>query len=402
MINSHPKRIVSGMRPTGKMHLGHYRGALKNWVEMQHQYDCFYFVADLHALTTHYDNSQIIKSSVWEMVVDWLAVGLNPSSAHIFIQSRIPEVSELNLILSMMTPLGWLERVPTYKDQIANLKDKDLHTHGFLGYPVLMASDILTFKSELVPVGGDQVPHLELIRETARRFNHLYGREPDYQQKAEQAINRLGKKSASLYRKLHKQYQEQGDQQAFETAQALIESIQHISIGDHERLLGYLDGGGKIILPEPQQLLTECPAVPGLDGRKMSKSYHNTIMLRDTPQQVEHKIKKMPTDPARVKRSDPGEPEKCPVWALHKIYSNDDTKQWVENGCRSAAIGCLDCKKPLIDAIINEQQPIRERGEEFSNNPELVKNIVNEGCEAAREVARKTLEEVQEAVGLSY
>ncbi|MEM9243974.1 MAG: tryptophan--tRNA ligase [Pseudomonadota bacterium] len=397
-----PQRIISGMRPTGQLHLGHYHGVLKNWVKLQHEYDCFFSVVDIHALTTHYDDPEIIETNTWNMVIDWLAAGINPNSAHIYLQSRIPEIAELHLILSMITPLGWLERIPTYKSQIDNIKEKDLHTYGFLGYPLLMSSDIMIFKSGLVPVGEDQVPHIEFAREVARRFNHLYGREPDYQQKAEAAASKLGKKNANLYRNLYKQFQEQGSQEALETARALVESVQHISVSDKDRLLGYLEGGGKIILPEPEPMLTSFPVMSGLDGRKMSKSYHNTIMLSGTPDDTDKKIKKMPTDPARVRRNDPGEPEKCPVWALHKVYSNEDTKEWVQHGCRSAGIGCLDCKKPLIDAIISEQQPIRQRANDLREDHDLVRNIINEGCEAARDIARETIEDVKEVIGLSY
>ncbi|MCP4474988.1 MAG: tryptophan--tRNA ligase [Gammaproteobacteria bacterium] len=393
--------MLSGMRTTGNMHLGHYHGVLKNWLKLQHEYECFFFVADLHSLTTHYENPEVIEQSLWNMVIDWLAVGINPGSAHIFIQSQVPEIAELHLLLSMITPLGWLERVPTYKDQISNIKGRNLHTYGFLGYPLLQSADILIFKASHVPVGEDQVSHIEMTREVARHFNYLYGRDNDYEEKALAAITKLGKKSAALYRKLLKAWQEQGDQDSLQTGQSLIESVQHISISDKERLLGYLEGGGKIILPEPQPLLTTDSALPGLDGRKMSKSYQNTISLRDSADDIQHKISKMPTDPARVKRSDPGEPEKCPVWALHKVYSDDSTKEWVQYGCRNATIGCLECKKPLADAIIEEQQPIQQRAKEFAANPGLVRSVVANGCEAAREVARDTLDEVQKAMGLN-
>lgn len=395
-------RILSGMRATGKLHLGNYHGALKNWVKLQHEYDCFFAVVDIHALTTDYEDPSQINQNVWEMVIDWLAAGINPNTAHIFIQSRVPEIAELHLLLSMITPLSWLERVPTYKDQMEKLKHKDLSTYGFLGYPLLQAADILAFKATHVPVGEDQLPHIELCREIARRFNHLYGREKGYQEKAEQAIEKLGTKHATLYRQALKNYQEQGSIESLEMGRALIDTVQHISLSDQERLLGYLEGGGKIILPEPDILLTEIPVLPGLDGKKMSKSYHNTIMLRDEPTIVEEKIRKMPTDPARVRRTDPGEPEKCPVWAFHKIYSTPEVKAWVETGCRSAGIGCLDCKQPVIQAILKEQQPMCERAKELAETPQVVRSLVNEGCEAARQVTRKTITEVQEAMGISY
>lgn len=401
-VATHHRRVLSGMRPTGKLHLGHYHGVLKNWVRLQHEYECFFFVADWHALTTQYENPSIISESVWEMVIDWLAAGVNPGSAKIFIQSKVPEHAELHVLLSMMTPLGWLERVPTYKDQQDKLKDRDLSTYGFLGYPLLQSADILIYRAGLVPVGEDQVSHIELTREVARRFNHLYGREPDFEAKAEAAIVKMGKKNAKLYKELRTKFQEQGDQEALATARALLEGQQNITLSDRERLFGYLEGGGKVILPEPQPLLTPASKMPGLDGQKMSKSYGNTISLREVPSEVEKKIRTMPTDPARVRRTDPGEPEKCPVWQLHKVYSSDEVKQWVQQGCRSAGIGCLECKQPVIDAVLQEQKPIQERAEEYSRNSLLVRRIVNEGCEAARDEARKTLEEVRQVMGLEY
>ncbi len=401
-VPSQHQRVLSGMRPTGKLHLGHYHGVLKNWVQLQHEYDCFFFVADWHALTTEYDNTAIIAESVWDMVIDWLAAGVNPGSAKVFIQSQVPEHAELHLLLSMMTPLGWLERVPTYKDQQEKLKEKDLATYGFLGYPLLQSADILMYKAGLVPVGEDQVAHIELTREVARRFNHLYGRETGFEDKAEAAARKMGKKNSKLYKELRKKYQEQGDDESLETARALLESQQNITLNDRERLFGYLEGGGKIILPEPQPLLTKASKMPGLDGQKMSKSYGNTIGLREDPAEVEKKLRTMPTDPARVRKTDPGEPEKCPVWQLHLVYSDDEVKEWVQQGCRSAGIGCLDCKQPVIDEVIKEQAPMRERAEEFINNPNLVRNLINEGSEQAREEARKTLEEVRQSMGLEY
>ncbi len=401
-LANHPQRVLSGMRPTGALHLGHYHGVLKNWLKLQHEYDCFFFVADWHALTTHYEESEHIADSVWDMVIDWLAVGINPGTAHLFVQSKIPEHAELHLLLSMITPLGWLERVPSYKDQQEKLKERDLATYGFLGYPLLQSADILIYRAGLVPVGEDQVAHVELTREVARRFNHVYGREPDFEDKAEAAAKKMGKKNAKLYRELRKRFQEQGAEDALETARALLEAQQNITLGDRERLYGYLEGVGKIILPEPQALLTPMAKMPGLDGQKMSKSYNNTIALREDPSSVEQKLRTMPTDPARVRRTDPGDPNKCPVWQLHQVYSTDETKRWVEEGCRSAGIGCLDCKQPVIDAVQGELAPIRERAQEYLDNPGLVRSIVAEGCEHARDVARETLDEVRQAMGLAY
>jgi tryptophanyl-tRNA synthetase len=396
------RRVLSGMRPTGKLHLGHYHGVLKNWLKLQHEYDCSFFVADWHALTTEYDNTGIIKESVWDMVIDWLAAGINPGSARLFIQSQVPEHAELHLLLSMVTPLGWLERVPTYKDQQVKLKEKDLATYGFLGYPLLQSADILIYRATQVPVGEDQVVHVELTREVARRFNHLYGREPGFEEKAEAAVKKMGKKGAKLYANLRKAYQEQGDHEALAKAQALLNEQQNITLGDRERLFGYLEGGGKIILPEPQALLTPASKMPGLDGQKMSKSYGNTITLREAPEDVEKKLRTMPTDTQRVRRDDPGNPDVCPVWQLHQVYSNDEVKAWVREGCTTAGIGCIDCKGPVIDAVQTELKPIRERAEEFITQPQLVRNILSEGSEKARDVARETLNEVRQAMGLSY
>jgi tryptophanyl-tRNA synthetase len=395
-----PKRVLSGMRASGMLHLGHLHGVINNWVKLQHEHECFFMVADWHGLTTHYENPHVIKESTDEMILEWLASGVNPSSARIFIQSKVPEIAELFLLLGMFTPLGWLERVPTYKDQQEKLKEHDLSTYGFLGYPLLQSADVLAFKGDYVPVGEDQVPHIEMIREIARRFNHLYGQEPDFENLAEAAVIKMGKKNAKLYRNLRKAYQEQGDAESLETAKALLESQQNITLGDKERLFGYLEGINRMILPEPDVLLTPFAKMPGLDGRKMSKSYGNTIMLRDEAQVVETKIKKMPTDPARVKRTDPGEPDKCPVWQLHEVYSEDDTKEWIQQGCRTAGIGCLDCKKPLIDSVNKELDPIRVNIKEMSENKQWVESVVTEGCEAAREEARETLIEVREAMGL--
>lgn len=396
------QRVLSGMRPTGRLHLGHYHGVLKNWIQLQNQYQCFFFVADWHALTTAYEDTSIIADSVWDMVIDWLAAGVNPGQATMFIQSRIPEHAELHLLLSMHTPLGWLERVPTYKDQQEKLKEKDLATYGFLGYPLLQSADILIYRAGKVPVGEDQVVHVELTREVARRFNHLYGRETGFEEKAEAAAKKMGKKNARLYFDLRKLFQEKGDTEALEKARALLAVQQNISIGDQERLSGFLEGGGKVILPEPEVLLAPQSKMPGLDGQKMSKSYGNTIGLRENPEAVNQKLRTMPTDPARVKLSDPGDPAKCPVWPLHEVYSTSEVKTWASEGCRTAGIGCLECKQPLIDAVLKEQAPIHQRAEEYISNPDLVKNIINEGCEAARDVARDTMEEVRQAMGLVY
>lgn len=398
----HQQRVLSGMRPTGQLHLGHYHGVLKNWIKLQHEYDCLFFVADWHALTTHYAETENIEESTWEMVIDWLAAGVNPGSAHIFIQSQVPEHAELHLLLSMITPLGWLERVPSFKDQQEKLKEKDLATYGFLGYPLLQSADILIYRAGLVPVGEDQVAHIELTREVARRFNHIYGKEPGFEAKAEASIKKMGKKQAKLYKQLRNRFQEQGDHEAIETARALLDSQQNITMGDRERLFGYLEGAGKIILPEPQALLTPASKMPGLDGQKMSKSYGNTISLRDDMATIDEKLRKMPTDTNRVRLTDPGDPKKCPVWQLHQVYSDDDVKNWVQEGCKTAGIGCLECKRPIIDAVQAELKPIQERAKEFSADRPLVKNIVAEGREFAADLASDTLEEVRQAIGIYY
>ncbi len=395
-------RVLSGMRPTGAMHLGHYHGVLKNWLTLQHEHPCLFFVADWHALTTHYGTAEVIEQSTWEMLVDWLAAGIDPSQATLFIQSRVPEHAELHLLLSMITPLGWLERIPTYKDQQEKLSDRDLGTYGFLGYPLLQSADILIYRANMVPVGEDQVAHVEFTRELARRFNHIYGKEPGFEEKAESAVKKLGSKKARLYRQLRTGYQERGNAEALAAGRALLEEVQNLSLGDRERLFGYLEGGGKKILVEPQALLTESSRMPGLDGQKMSKSYDNTITLREDPASVERKIRTMPTDPARVRRSDPGDPEKCPVWPLHLVYSDPARRAWVQQGCKSASIGCLECKQPVIEAVLKEQIPIRERAEQYLKDPTLLRDIVMDGCEKARKLAAETMRDVREVVGLAY
>ena len=395
------QRVLSGMRPTGRLHLGHLHGVLNNWVKLQHEYQCFFFVADWHALTTHYGDQKIFEENVIDMVIDWLAVGVNPVSAALFVQSKIPEHAELHLLLSMLTPLGWLERVPSYKDQQKKLQELDLDTHGFLGYPLLQAADILIYRAGLVPVGSDQVAHVEFTREVARRFNHIYGKEPGFEEKAIAAVRKMSKKSAQLYSNLRSAYQQRGDHEALARAQALLKEQQNISIGDRERLFGYLEGGGKMILVEPKSLLTPASKMSGLDGQKMSKSYNNAIGLREPLEDVRKKISTMPTDPARVRLSDPGNPEKCPVWQLHENYSDPEIKAWVVEGCKNAGIGCLDCKKPVIDAIVAELEPIQKEAQQYEHDPDLVRSIIIEGCDTARESARETLSEVRTAMGLT-
>ncbi len=397
-------RVLSGMRPTGAMHLGHYHGALKNWVRLQNEYPCLFFAADWHALTTHYEDPSVIEQTVWEMFVDWLSAGIDPTKSTLFIQSRVPQHAELTMLLSFFTPLSWLERVPTYKDLVERHAEhgRDVLTYEFLGYPLMQAADIMIYRANKVPVGEDQVSHIELTREIARRFNHLFGREKGFEEKAEAAVKKMGPKKAKLYRLLRARFQEQGDAAALGEAQALVADVQNLSLGDKERIFGFLEGGGRMILAEPDALLTETPKLLGLDGQKMSKSYDNGIMLRESPESVTKKIRTMQTDPARVRRTDPGEPERCPVWNLHQVYSDDRTREWVLQGCRTAGIGCLECKQPVIDSINAELKPIRERATGYEEDPTLVRNIIQDGCEKASDLASDTMRDVREAMGLNY
>ena len=392
-------RVLSGMRPTGAMHIGHYHGALKNWVRLQDEYPCLFFVADWHALTTHYEDTRKITDDAWDMVIDWLAAGVDPTKATIFVQSRVPEHAELFLLLSMATPLGWLERVPTYKDQQEKLSDRDLSTYGFLGYPLMQAADILIYRSTMVPVGEDQVPHIEMTREIARRFNHVFGAEHDFEAKAKSAVRRLGA-NAKRFSELRARYQQEGGADLLQQARAMIDTAADMPLEDRERLFGYAEGAHRVILAEPSALLTKVSKMPGLDGQKMSKSYNNTIALREAPEAITKKIRTMPTDPARVRRNDPGEPERCPVWQLHLVYSDDITQQWVQTGCRTAGIGCLECKQPVIDTIVRELAPLRERAQRYLDDPVLVRDIVTDGCTKARAMAGETMRDVRQAMGL--
>ncbi|WP_297454520.1 tryptophan--tRNA ligase [Ferrovum sp.] len=398
----YPDRVLSGMRPTGALHLGHYHGVLKNWIKIQHEFECLFMVADWHALTTHYDSTLGLENHVWEMVVDWLAAGVDPNQATLFIQSRVPEHAELHLLLSMVTPVGWLERVPTYKEQQQKLTDRDLSSYGFLGYPLLQAADILLYRANRVPVGEDQVPHIEFAREVARRFNHFYGREKDFEANALAAARKMGNKKSRLYLELRTRYTERGDAEALLAARDLLAEAQNLSLGDRERLFGYLEGNAKPILAEPQALLTEASRLPGLDGQKMAKSYGNTLPLRSSEEDLTHKISTMKTDEARKLRTDPGEPTRCPVYAFHKLYSDEKTLSWVEEGCRTAGIGCVQCKQPVIEQVILELRPLRERAQLYQEDPTLVRNIIADGCERARRLACDTLRDVREAMGLVY
>ena len=396
------ERVLSGMRVTGRLHLGHYHGVLKNWVRLQEECDSFYFVADWHALTTHYEEPGVMERNVWEMVIDWLASGVDPTKATLFIQSRIPQHAELHLLLSMVTPLGWLERVPSFKDQQQKIKGRDLATYGFLGYPVLQSADILIYRASQVPVGEDQIPHIELTREIARRFNRVFGKDAIFEEKAEQALVKLGKKAVGQFRRQRKAWLQEGDAGALAQMMVLIDKAGGLGDEERERLRGYSEGGGRSILPEPQALLTPASKYPGVDGQKMSKSYDNQINMRDNPDRVANALRKMPTDPARQRRNDPGDPEKCPVWGLHKVYTDSVLQQKLAEGCRSAAIGCLDCKKPLIEVMLEEQAQLRARAKPYEDDPGEVRRTIDAGCERAMAVAEETMQEVRDVVGTVY
>ncbi|HXE74667.1 MAG TPA: tryptophan--tRNA ligase [Candidatus Xenobia bacterium] len=397
------KRVLSGMRPTGRLHIGHLVGALDNWIKLQETYDSFFFVADWHALTTDYADTSAITDSTIQMVTDWLAAGLDPRKATLFLQSHVPEHAELHLLFSMITPLGWLERVPSYKEQREQIRDKDLGTYGFLGYPLLQAADILIYRAHGVPVGEDQVPHVELTREVARRFNLAYGelvpkrhaiaklKEEDWQRLAE---------NVGLPPEITQQVASGSDKFAvirdyFRRAPLLLRAY-YLSrgLGEYAQIRG--------ILTEPEPLLTETPKLPGLDGRKMSKSYGNTIELADTPDTIRQKVSTMLTDPQRIRRSDPGRPEICPVFGFHKRFSTADVVARVDVECRTAQIGCVDCKKLMADHLIRALGPIRERRRPYEANPSSVWEILVEGSRKASRVARATMRQVRAAMKMTY
>ena len=395
-----PARVLSGMRPTGQLHLGNYHGALRNWVDLQQRFEGYFFVADWHALTTDYENPGLLQQHVHDMVVDWLGAGLDPERAAIFVQSEVTGHAELHLLLSMITPLGWLERVPTYKDQQAQLKEKDLATYGFLGYPLLQSADILIYRPAWVPVGEDQVAHVEMTRELARRFNFLYGKDTDFTKKVRAALGRLPPADRAQYGDLHRRFQQDGEQGALQQARALVDGAASLPPADRALLRANLEGEHHQLLPVPDVLLTPSPKVPGLDGRKMSKSYGNTIRLTEEPESIAKKIKGMATDPARVRRTDPGNPDKCPVYDLHKLYSSEETLAWVRQGCTTAGIGCLDCKKPVIEKISAEAEVMRERSAPYRGNPARVREILAAGAVRANRAAGATLDVVRRAMHL--
>ena len=404
--SSHKKRVLSGMRPTGRLHIGHFFGALENWVKLQSdpQYECFFFVADWHALTSDYaDTSQVAQNSI-EIATDWLASGVDPAKSTVFIQSSVPEHAELQLLLSMVTPLGWLERVPTYKEALENVKDKDLHTYGFLGYPVLQTADIVMYGEEeaplLVPVGEDQVSHVELSREIVRRVNVFYGLNvlPDLFLKANE--HSLGQVAVHCNLHLHSNiYPIESSMKAHLVGRIRVAATE-------EGIGNFLEGVGadrrffrrEHVLQEPAGELTKTPRIPGLDGRKMSKSYGNAITLSETDADIRAKTKVMVTDPARKRRTDPGNPDICPVYDWHKLFSPPETLKWSAEGCRSAGIGCIECKMAMADNLIKWIGPVRARREEYAARPDMVLQILDEGSAKAREVAQKTMARVREAV----
>jgi tryptophanyl-tRNA synthetase len=393
--------ILSGMRPTGALHLGHLYGVIKNWVNLQYEYNCFFMVADYHALTTGYENTLQMENNIIDMVIDWLSCGVDPSQATIFVQSNVKAHAELYLLLSMITPISWLERVPTYKDMLEKIANKDIDTYGFLGYPLLQSADILLYDAKYVPVGEDQVCHIELTREVARRFNYIYGREQGFEERAEQLISKLGYKKGKLYKELLIKYQQEGDDESLEKARYLLQDVVNLSISEIELLFAFLENKSRVILSEPQELITKDAKMIGLDGQKMSKSYNNTITLRESVDNINKKIKSMQTDPARVRLSDKGDPNKCPVWQLHKIYSSDEVNNWVWKGCTNATIGCVECKKPIIDAIIKEQEQLKEKAKPYLEDKNLIKNILADGSERASEIANNKLNEIKDAMNIA-
>lgn len=399
-LTTQRERVLSGMRPTGKLHLGNYHGALRNWVALQDRYESYFFVADWHALTTDYENPDRLQRHIHELVVDWLAAGLDPERAAIFVQSQVPAHAELHLLLSMMTPLSWLERVPTYKDQQAQLKEKDLATYGFLGYPLLQSADILLYRPAWVPVGEDQVAHVEITREIARRFNYIYGRDPAFPKLVKAARGRLPPDQRERYVTLRRGFQEAGDHAALAEARALVTAAASLDTAQRELLLAALEGDHHRLLPAPEVLLTPSPKVPGLDGRKMSKSYGNTIGLTEEPASIEKKIRGMATDPARVRRTDPGNPEKCPVWDLHKLYTDKATHEWVWQGCTTAGIGCIECKQRVIEKVSAEAEQMRERAAPYRDNPGRVREILDAGAKRAQATAEATMQVVRRAMNL--
>jgi len=401
-MNTETTRVLSAMRPNGRLHLGHYLGVLQNWQQIQYQYKCFFMLADIHGIINNYQASQQLSETMNEMVIDWLAAGVDPSQATIFIQSRVPEHFELASLLGVITPLGWLERVPSYKDALDELEHTDGNTYGLLGSPLLQSADILLYNSHYVITGEEQAANIELTREIARRFNHLFGREDGFEEKASASIKKLGIKKAALYAKLLIKYQQEGNDDALDTARYLLQDALNLSHGDRERLFAFLENKGKVFLQEPHILTGSSTRIVGTDGTQMSIIRNNTINIREKPEMVSSKIRGMITDPARIKRSDRGTPSSCPVWSLHQIYSTQEVSDWVEMGCLSAGIGCLDCKQPLIDAINLQQHELIEKAKPYQEDSTLVKRILSDGCGRAREIASTNLKSIKHAMNIDY
>ncbi|MEN9945634.1 MAG: hypothetical protein RLZZ293_20 [Pseudomonadota bacterium] len=397
-MNSNTKSLISAMRPNGKLHLGHYFGALVQWKQVQYEYDCLFMIADVNSWLNNYQSCQTRHADIEHMIISWLASGIDPSQAIIFIQSQIPEQYELMVLLSAISPLTWLERVPCYKEQIDLLTGSELNSLGLLSSTLMQSSDILLYNTRYVLAHEEQIPNLELSRELARRFNHLFGREDGFENKALESIKKLGQKKASLYESLLVQYQQNGNEEALEKARFLLTDAINLSYGDRERLFAFLENKGKVFLNEAQLLSTPRQKILGLDGLPMNNLLNNTIELLSPEAEVASKVRSMRTDPARVRRTDRGNPQNCPVWTLHQVYSNSDIKDWAEIGCLSAGIGCLDCKQPLIDEINKQQQQLLHNAQPYLDDPTLVKRIITDGCLRARDIAHDNLQRIKQVI----
>lgn len=396
----YPERVVSGMRPTESLHLGHYFGGLQQWLKLQAETQCMFFVADWHALTTHFDDAQSIEEKTWEMLFDWLAAGIDPSRATLFIQSHIPEHAELHLLLSMATPLSWLQELPSFQAQAAKLPQGA--SYGLLGSTCLQAADVMIYRASSVAVLAAQVDEVEMMCEIARRFNHLYGKEKDFEEKSQQAVKKLGSKRAKLYMELRAEYQEQGLDEALAQAKAVLDDAQNLSMIDRERLFGYLEGSRKLILVEPRGQILSASPMAGLDGQPMTHSLQNCIGLREGPQSVERKVRSMNIDPQRIQEHAPGNPANCTVWPMQRALASAEASEQIRKGCISGSLSCVECKRALCSTIAQVQEPIHERAQTYLDDPSLVRAIVADGCDSARKLAQETMRDVRDAMGLNY